>query len=73
MYSTNSEGGGNLALTAQEVKDLTDGKPVVKRSGDSHGMFTITVKITRPRAKKDRFPEQVYGDLPCRPGKGRTC
>lgn len=49
-------GEGTISLTADELKALTAGKPVTKQSGDSQGVFTLTVKVTRPRSKAKRFP-----------------
>ena len=48
-------GHGYLILTPDENAALANGEPVVKRSGDCHGHFKITVKLTRPKTKKDRF------------------
>jgi len=50
-------GEGTISFTAEEFKALQAGKPVVKQSGDSQGVFTLTVKITRPRSKAKRFPQ----------------
>ena len=48
-------GHGYLLLTPAEKAALERGEPIVKRSGDCHGHFKITVKLTRPRSIKDRF------------------
>ena len=44
-----------LILDPAEKAALESGKEVVKRSGDCNGHFKITVKLTRPKTKKDRF------------------
>lgn len=46
---TNDQGKKELLLVlgGDEIKDFEAGKPVVKRSGDVHGDFTVTVVVGR--------------------------
>ena len=55
--------GCELQLSASETKRFLAGEVVKKISGDCHGMFRITVKLTRPRSLKKRFPKELYGDM----------
>lgn len=55
IWGSKEDGSGVLELTKAEQDLLKAGKPVIKRSGDSKGHFKVVVKLTRPRAKKDRF------------------
>jgi hypothetical protein len=44
-----------IRLAPEERDDFLAGKPVKRISGDSKGHFTVTVKMTRPRTKKERY------------------
>lgn len=54
-FGTRQDGTGYLELTKEEVELLKARKPVVKRSAYAKGHFKITVKMTQPRSKADRF------------------
>lgn len=54
-FGTREDGSGYLELTKEEVEALKARKPVVKHTGDCNGHAKITVKLTRPRSKVDRF------------------
>lgn len=54
-YGKKSNNDGVLTLSPDENAAFLAGKPVTKKSGDSRGHFTITLKLTRPRSKAKRF------------------
>ena len=48
----------NLKLTFEESEIWRTGKPLktcMRVSGDCHGHFTVTAKLTRPKTKAERF------------------
>ena len=61
IYSSNTQGGANFALTAAEHEEFKAGKPVVKVVADCKGQATITLQMKRPRSYQARFP---YDDRP---------
>lgn len=60
-YSSDEKGIGTLTLTPLENKLLREGKTIFHSGADSDGVYTILVKITRPRSRARRFPESIYG------------
>jgi hypothetical protein len=60
-YSSDETGGATFSLSPAEHAAFKSGKPVTKVTGDCNGMVTITLKMTKPRSKQDRFPAEVYG------------
>jgi hypothetical protein len=54
--SFKDSGEGHIHLSSSEMKMLESGKPIVKQSCDSSGVFTVTLKMTRPRTRAKRFP-----------------
>ena len=54
-FGTN-DNGATITLTSNEREAFLHGEPVVKKGGDSQGVFTITLKLTRPRSTAKRFP-----------------
>ena len=61
-YGGKEDGGATFTLTPEEHARFKSGKPVIKKTGDNRGMATITLKMTRPKAKSRRFPVEIYGD-----------
>ena len=61
-YGTFQDGKGRLELSPSENRQFQAGKPVTKVSGDSQGVFTITVQLKRPRNLKQRFPKSMGYD-----------
>lgn len=60
-YGSQEDGTGYLELTAEDNERLKEGKPVVIRSGDAFGLFTIQVQLIRPNKRSNRFPSHLYG------------
>ncbi len=58
-YSSNEKGEGFIALTPEENEAFKQGQAVTKTNGDTHGMFKICLKLSRPRSKAKRFPEAI--------------
>ena len=61
-YSSDETGAATFSLSPAEHAAFKNGQPIVKVTGDMNGMVTITLKKTKPRSKKDRFPADVYGE-----------
>jgi hypothetical protein len=55
-----ADGTDSIKFTKEETLDLLVGKPIIKQSGDCHGLFKIVVKLTRAKTKAKRFPEGVF-------------
>lgn len=56
-FGTN-DNGATVTLTRAETEAFKAGKAITKQSGDAHWVFTIVLKLTRPRSTAKRFPEE---------------
>ena len=48
-YGKNEKGEGVITLTPEEDRLFRRGRQIDKVSGDSRGIFTISLKLSRPR------------------------
>lgn len=58
----NQDGSGVIHIPKEIYADFLSGKPITKISGDCHGEFRLTIKITRPLKRSDRFPASMGYD-----------
>lgn len=72
IYGGEQNGGATFTLSPEEHEQFKQGKAVIKRVGDCNGEATITLKMTRPRRLRDRFPVDVFGENYKRPKKGKV-
>jgi hypothetical protein len=54
----NQDDSGTIHIPKGVYTDFLKGNPLTKISGDCHGIFRITIKLTRPRKRSDRFPHE---------------
>lgn len=58
----NQDGSGTIHIPKEVYKDFLKGEPLTKISGDCHGVFRVTIKLTRPLKRSDRFPASAGYD-----------
>jgi len=58
-YGTRDDGTGYIELNAEENKAFQRGVGIFRRTADAKGVATICLKLTRPKRKRDRFPEAM--------------
>ena len=60
ICSSNEKGEGILILSPEEKIAFEKGEKITHTSGDRLGVFTISVKLTRPNRRDKRFPVESY-------------
>ena len=60
IYGSKEDGGAVITLTPEEHERFKNGEPVVRRSGYSKGVFTITLKMEQPKDLVERYPLPMY-------------